>query len=193
MKSEAIFDMHKFPNYNFEWKNSENQRVYLYHFINVSFKKKGKPILWCWKSEFGEIFTRRGYKGEDDFGMLVLLCFLRYGSGYPNLFIWIFKICKLICMYIIIQKKKKKRKTVLMMENSGIGIEVLYNSNTKLSPLGCFEIYFISSYLLYSPTFFCLFSVFSFVVEAQCASNLRPWNMSTRTIQAKQWESFPTY
>lgn len=69
MKSKAIFDMHKFPNYNFEWKNSENQRVYLYHFINVSFKKKANLFFGVENQNLGKYLPEGVTRGK-----MILVC-----------------------------------------------------------------------------------------------------------------------
>lgn len=71
--------------------------------------------------------------------MLVLLFSLRHGPGYPDMFTWedvseyLKYVHSFVCMLYF-----KTRKTALMMENSSIEIEVLYDSNTMLSLLGCF-------------------------------------------------------
>ena len=117
--------MEKSPNYNVEWK--ERQTVHLYHSINTNFKK-GKPNLWClksglWFSLWG-IFTIKEYKIEAGPGMLILLCFLRYGSGYPDMFTWgdLSGYLRLYTLLFVCYTSKKS-KIARTMGNSDIGIE----------------------------------------------------------------------
>lgn len=102
---------------------------------NLIFHVK-KSGLWVtlWR-----ILTERRYKEGEDSGMLLLFFFLRCESGYRDMLSWDdlsgylrFVHLSLYLLYF------KTRKAALMMENSGIEIEVLYNSNMP-SLLGCFE------------------------------------------------------
>lgn len=104
--------------------------------------------------------------------MLVLLFFLRYGSGYLDTFTWEALSGYLIYVYLsVCMLYFKTRKTALMMENSSIGIEVLYAYAFTLRQLWKdFTLYIISFYYIFLPFSGLVSLCFGFVAESQRAS-----------------------